>query len=362
MPDNVRAMWSEDELDQALATLQPASEPDDRAFSRARTELLLAAGARESLVDEPPVRSRRRWGWWTAATATVAAVVSAVLVVQTVQFGDNIPSAAAVKGLNSAADKINSVDEPLGPGQYRYIATHAWWMATSEKYSYLAENLLESWVPANEKQEWLLRRDVTGARKWVSGTEAEAEADGIPTDEAGWPEGEWRAPCGDWYATEEGKQPCSSPGTWQTPNTEFMASLPRDPDRLYDRLRSDTTDHGNENNNNNNMEMLTYVADMLRSGLVPADLRATLYRTLAKVPTLKITEQVANLDGQKGTAYGITTNDERQDIIIDPTTGHFIGERKIAEKDYEYIPAGTVMEYTSVTTTVVTGIGVKPAK
>jgi len=358
MPDNVRAMWSEDELDQALAALQPAAEPDERAFGRARTELLLAAGApAPSVADEPPVRSRRRWGWWAGASATVAAVVAAVLVVQTVQFGDNMPSAAAVEGLNSAADKVNSVDEPLGPGQYRYIATHAWWMSSMDKYSYLAENLLETWVPADEKQDWLWRRDVTGARKWVSGTEAEAKAAGwTSVDEPGWPEGEWRAPCGDWFATDEGKKPCATPGTWQTPNAEFMASLPRDPDQLYDRLRKDTAGRGNDEN----MEMLVYVADMLRSGLVPADLRAALYRTLAKVPGLEITEQVANLDGQKGTSYGISAGGERHDVIIDPATGQFIGERQIVEEGYENVPPGTVTEYTSVTTAVVSGMGVRP--
>jgi hypothetical protein len=286
----------------------------------------------------------------------VATAVAAVLVVQTVQFGDSIPSAAA-DSLNSAANKVNSVDEPLGPGEYRYIATHAWWMSSSPTYSYLAENLLETWVPADEKQDWLWRRDVTGARKWVVGSEAEAKADGYPVDEAGWPEGEWKAPCGDWYATEEGRKPCASPGGWQTPNAEFMASLPRDPDQLYDRLRSDTAGHGSDEN----MEMLVYVADLLRSGLVPADLRAALYRALAKVPSLEITEQVANLDGQKGTAYGISADGERDDVIIDPATGQFIGERKVAEEGVDKIPAGTVMEYTSVTTAVVPGMGVRPA-
>jgi hypothetical protein len=354
--DNVRNMWSEDELDQALAALQPTSEPDERAFSRARTELLLAAGARESAADEPPTHPRRRWGWWTAATATVAAVVAAVLVVQTVQSGDNLPSAAAVEGLNSAANKINSVDEPLAPGQYRYIATHAWWMSIGKKYSYLAENLLETWVPADEKQDWLLRRDVTGKRKWISGTEEEAKADGIRIDDGASSEGEWRAPCGDWYAENEGKKPCTTPGTWQTPNNEFMAALPRNPDQLYNRLRNDTAGHGSDEN----LEMLAYVADLLRSGLTPADLRATLYRTLAKIPTLEITEQVANLDNQKGTAYGISTNEKRQDVIIDPTTGQFIGERQITEEDYNNLPAGTVIEYTSVTTTITTTIGKKP--
>jgi hypothetical protein len=338
--DNVRAMWSEDELDQALAALRAGEPPDERTFARTRAELVTAAGGRG---DEVPSRPRRRWGWWAAAASTVAAITASVLVVQTVQFEDNVPSAAAASQLNSAANRINSVDEPLEPGQYRYIATHAWWMASMDKYSYLAENLLETWVPADEKQDWLWRRDVTGARKWVAGTEEEAKADGMPIAEPGWPEGEWQAPCGDWYAKDEGRKPCTTPGSWQTPNEKFMAALPRDPDQLYARL-----------------EMVVYVADMLRSGLVPADLRAALYRVLAKVPDLQITEEVANLDGKKGTAFGVSARGLCHDVIIDPATGQFIGEREVAEEGYDKIPAGTVMEYTSVTTAVVNGMGVKP--
>jgi hypothetical protein len=352
MPENnsIRAVWSEEDLDRALAALQPAENPDARAFSRARAELLVAASAGESRQEEPPARRHRRWGWWVAATA---AAVAGVLVLQTVQFGDTLPSAAA-ESLNAAADKVQTVDQPLAPGQYRYIATHAWWMTSAPEFSYLEENLLETWVPADQKQDWLLRRGVTGAREWVVGSEEKALAEGYPINEDGGSDGERKAPCGDWYAKDEGKKPCSQPGSWQTPNAEFLAALPRDPDELYDRLLTDVGDRGETH-------IVTYVADVLRSGLVPADLRAALYRALAKVPGLEITEQVANLNGQKGTSYGILEDGTRADLIIDPATGQFIGEREVAVDGFESIPAGTVMEYTSVTTAVVDGMGVKPA-
>ncbi|MGH3788164.1 MAG: hypothetical protein ACRDRG_16810 [Pseudonocardiaceae bacterium] len=60
-----------------------------------------------------------------------------------------------------------------------------------KSFSSLAENLLETWAPADQSQEWMWRRDVTGARTWIQGTEAEARSAGIPVDEAGWSEGEW---------------------------------------------------------------------------------------------------------------------------------------------------------------------------
>jgi len=356
--DNVRAMWSEDELDGALAALGPEDEYDDRVFHRAKSELLLAAGAKEPLPAPEPAPTRRptrRWAW---AVGFVAAAVASVLVVQTVQFSDTIPDAAADQ-LNLAADRVDAVDgfdEPLQPGQYRYIATHAWWMATMNRNSYLAENVLETWVPADQSQEWLLRRDVTGKRKWVAGSEEQARADGLPIDEPGWPEGEWQAPCGDFFEVEAGNDPCRQKGSWQVPTEKFLAALPRDVDKLYDRLRGETRDHGNDAD----LEMLVYVADVLRTGLVPPDLRAALYRTLAKVDGLQITEQVANLDGRKGTAYGISAKGQRHDVIVDPETGQFIGERELAEQAFDDIPAGTITQYTSVATAVVPGMGSKP--
>jgi hypothetical protein len=102
------------------------------------------------------------------------------------------------------------------------------------------------------------------------------------------------------------------------------------------------------------------VADLLRSGLVPADLRAALYRALALLPGLEITEDVANLAGKHGTAFGIDGDIERQDLIIDPATGEFIGERTVALAGGPLYPAGTVTNFSSVSTTVVDAIGTKP--
>src|SRR5262245_53999630 len=94
--DNVRAMWSEDELDQALSTLNADVSPDERAFGRARTELLMSAGGR---VEDTPAPRRRR-GWWFAAAGTVVAITASVVVVQLNQT----VSTAAGEQLVIAAD------------------------------------------------------------------------------------------------------------------------------------------------------------------------------------------------------------------------------------------------------------------
>jgi hypothetical protein len=231
--ENVRQVWSEDELDRALAVLHSEVDTDRERLATARIELVRAAGGAGGAERAAPPR-RRHWGRWAAAAAVVAALVAGALVIQTVQFGDQPPAAsAAAAALNSAADKIGASDPPVAPGQYRYIATHAWWMATivlgeQGGYSYLEENLLETWVPADQKQEWLWRRDVTGARKWVRGTEEQAKAAGVPVGEGGM-EGEWKARCGDWFGQAALRYPRwlaeADPGVARRPAPRARAAL-----------------------------------------------------------------------------------------------------------------------------------------
>lgn len=362
--DNLRELWSEDELDTALSRLNSAVRTDAHALARARAELMAAAGGPEqgSTMSTETSRPKRRWVRWAAPAAAVAAVVAGLLVAQTVSFNGNPPGAsAAAAELNTAADRVGASDPPVGPGQYRYVGTRAWWMGmgapNGKMLAVLEENLIEQWAPAEFDQEWMQRRQTTGNRKLLLGTEEELKASGM-LDGRGHVEGEKRARCGDFYAADEGREPCTREGAWQVPTPAFLASLPKDPRQLYDRLRADTAGRGPGPDE----EMLVYVADVLRSGTVPADVRANLYRVLAMVPSIEITDRAANLDGKVGVAFGIGDEEDRKEIIIDVATGQFIGERETAGDDIDGIEPGTVISFTSVETAVVDKIGVAPAK
>jgi hypothetical protein len=346
MPDNVREMWSEDSLDSALASLRSEVDTDGGRLARSRAELLAAAGA------TPPAReprwSRRRW--WAAAAA-VAVVVAGVLVAP---FGGQQPVASAVaRELNSAADKISTGDERLGAGRFRYVATHAWYLQTdvvseTKSFSYVEEHLVETWVPADWRQEWLRQETLTGERRWIVGSEAEAREAGLAPPPRRTSQD--RAPCGGFSAKYEGADPCL-PGNWDHVTVGFMDSLPRDPRQLYDTLRDfERRVHGNEDTS---YRMLSQAAELLRTGLVPADLRAAVYRMLGMVPGLRITEKVANVDGRQGMAFGVERDDQRLDVIVDPATGQYIGERKVTLKAFDGVRAGMILEYTSVDVAVV---------
>lgn len=293
---------------------------------------------------------------------TIAAVLVAVALIVpsfVTDRGRPVNSAEAVDVLNRAAvAALGATDEPVAAGQYRFIETHAWSTVFSGYQIFQQENLTQLWVPADPDdpaQEWMIDRRPTGNRVWIVGNEQEAREDGTYTDPS---ESEvtlrTTAPCGNFY------RPGSCPradGVWQDPTPEFLAGLPRDPAQLYARLQADAPV-----NDRGSAELFVYAADALRTGLLPADLRAALYQALTRVDGIELTERAVNLDGRAGTAIGVDDGQFRHDIIIDPATGVFIGEREVLTEDLEGAPEGTTMQYTAVTTDVVDAIGALPSR
>jgi len=267
-----------------------------------------------------------------------------------VLFAATSATAQAQVALTHTAEVAARAKDPvLTDGQYRYVVTHAWWMVTTgaedRSFSFLNEYLVEHWIPADPSGEWLRRRGETGNRKWITGTEAEARAAGVAIEESPWPEE--RAKGGNFT---EGTP---EHGNWQFPKPEFLSGLPTDPQRLYDRLERDS---------GGGREALVYAADALRTGLMPAADRANLLRALAHLPGLDVTDGAVDLDGHTGVALGISEDGERQEIILDPANGEVIGERQVSDSMFFGLPKGTVTSYSSVTTAVVDGMGVKPTR
>ncbi|MCT2587341.1 CU044_5270 family protein [Actinophytocola gossypii] len=232
-------------------------------------------------------------------------------------------------------------------GQYHYIRTRGWHLSSHQRLSradgtltdmgltYLQETVVERWVPAPPEQECTQRNHTTGEYQWVVGDDEKAREAGLELPKPDTME--LRVPCGDF-----------PDGTWQRPSTGFLAALPRDPGALLDRLRRDTEGKRGDPD----LRMLEYVADALQSGLVPAELRTALYRVLAEVPGVEVVERVPNLDGREGTAYGLSRAGRRREVFADPDTGHYLGERHVAE-DEAQVPAGTVTSFTAVSLPVV---------
>jgi RNA polymerase sigma-70 factor (ECF subfamily) len=342
-----------DELTLLRRVRTEVEEPSEAALAAGRARLEAAWGtdaARKPRARSP--RPRPHFGWrragWTAGGVAVACGLAAALVLTNVVglpggHGGASPAAASV--LNDAASIAADASDPVvPPGHYLKLQTDAVYSSTSDDgkggvASYLRKNADEQYIPADPSQTWIwVRPSATLYQTFGPASEQAARDDvagdfGVPT--------EWVVGRGGCYYGE-----CSPDDTPQA-----LAALPRDPAKLLDHVYAASKGAGASQG----AGAIAWIADRLRTGIVPADTRAALFRAAALIPGVEVTDQAATLDGRTGTAVGFASRDAgyRQDIIVDPGTGAFIGEREVLLRADSGMPAGTSIEWTSVTTTVV---------
>lgn len=251
---------------------------------------------------------------------------------------------------------VHPTDEPIRPDQYRYSATHAWWMGSFSHrdavHVHLSEHLLQQWTPADPSRDWLLDRELTGRQTWLTGSGSAARAAGFDLHDA-WPTGRFRAPHGDFYAELHDAAPRPRTGAWATPTPEFLARLPRDPDALRTRLCEDSPA-------GRYTGPFVSAVDALRTCAVPADLRSALYRALLRLPAVRPAE-VVDVDGNACLALVHDDGPTRIELLVEPVAGQFAGERDTLRRDSSCgLTAGTVISSTAVRTAVVDGLGALP--
>ncbi|MBT2530725.1 CU044_5270 family protein [Arthrobacter sp. ISL-48] len=347
-----------------LSAVDPADSVSESelAKSRARSLSFLNSDA-ESKVDSAshldlvtplhtsfkanPMRIRRRIVMGSAAAAFLVGVIVAADVIMPDRPG---ATAEAAEFLNdAAAATIRTSDPVVGPGQYLKIETTAVYGASTDAAdgshaSWLEKTGSQVYIPADRDGEWFWNREDSVPFQFSSEAAKAAEAEiRKARPEGRSPYEDQRALKGAFY----GNEPTVIIGT---PLSE-AGSLPRDPRALLDLIFERTKGAGKSPE----MEAFVTIADGLRTGVVPADLRAALYKAAALITGVIVADKQATVDGRTGIAIGmdIPGGGSRQDIIIDPTSGLVIGERDILVKDYPGEPAGTVMSWTSVRTSVV---------
>jgi hypothetical protein len=254
---------------------------------------------------------------------------------------------------------IEASDRPVRPDQYMFVETHAWWLGTFGPHNHLSEHHLRQWVPARTEREWLLVREVTGRRTWLTGSADAAAADGYDPHDVG-PVGRFVAPYGEFDMTAEPDEQCAPPsapngrrGSWKTPTSGFLSRLPLDPDELRTKLCED--------NPGSWFGPFTAAVTALRTCLVPAMLRTALYRALAGLPAVTIADRVRNVDDHECIALVHDAGRTRTELMIDPVDGQFAGERDTLRMDSRCgLRAGTVISSTAVGTAVVDALGQHP--
>jgi hypothetical protein len=320
-----------------------------------------------------------RWAVGSAGLAALAAGACAVVVIS----GTASPPGEADPGphiaaphlealtasmvLSSAAEEALRFEDPVvAPGQYLAIRTdglylaQGWTEQDAERArsetdgdlsaitpaSFLENFHDEVYIPADRTQEWVYIRC---ARSLAStfGPRSEEFAAQVERENAQYDRDRFeRMPAGVW----PGGGTFGGFFTGQGSSTDF-ASLSDDPEELLAMIYEVNGQAGQSRDG----QALVWIADTLRGGTVPAEVRATLYEAAALIPGVTVTERETNLNGATGIAVGRveTVSNVRQDIIIDPDTGQFIGERTVSLDGFADIPAGTTVGYTAVTTSVV---------
>jgi hypothetical protein len=137
--------------------------------------------------------------------------------------------------------------------------------------------------------------------------------------------------------------------SWVTPTQSFLARQPRDPDALLASLRKDSTALGHPSPPD--LRAFLHLSAALNSGLVPADLRAALYRAAAKLPGIRLLDDVTTLDGRHGRAIGLVETDQRHEIIVSDQNGEYLGARTVVVGNGHHVPgfhAGDVVDSTAV--------------
>jgi hypothetical protein len=319
--------------------------PPDEAVLAARAAVRRAATTETLRADVMRVRRRRRFRVGALVAGAVAASV-AVGIVRLDVGGHEVgasPAAAAV--LERAAEAaLAESDLVTAPGEYLRITLveQSWGSRSGDDGEILRGNdgrlvvqqerwTRTIWVPHDLSQEWIFRE---GTEVLRHNSEDPAYRHAAPPGGT-WAQPGWSDPDGRSYI--------------HTYDPAWYATLPRDPEKLIERLTSQSDAEGTG---------LAYwfqevYSEVLRSGMAPADIRAALFRGLAQTPGMEVEEDVTTLDGRHGVALG--ARDSTWRMVFDQETGRYIGERATSP-DFPDVPgldADKTTWLTSVTTRVV---------
>ncbi|WP_354191420.1 CU044_5270 family protein [Arthrobacter sp. UYCu712] len=300
-----------------------------------------------SLVTAQPKPRRRtamRLALASAATvAIVGGLIAGDILAPAGGPGPGPAAATAAQVLNDAAQTtIQTADPVVNPGQYLKIdSTNLWGSFSTEQdgsqYQWLDTEKMTMYIPANRDDEWVWERSGRIPTTFFD----EASKEYAQSTQMGAKDEVLRGENGAFYG----------PGTESSfPSPSYLDALPRDPRLLLEDIYQKTVGKGQSVDG----EALVFIADLLRTGMVPGELRAALYKAAALIPGVTLTDEQATLDGRKGIAIGRVEDFShfRQDIIIDPKNGLPIGERQVLTEPFGTMPAGTATTWTTVETSV----------
>ncbi|MFD9823284.1 CU044_5270 family protein, partial [Streptomyces violascens] len=133
-----------------------------------------------------------------------------------------------------------------------------------------------------------------------------------------------------------------TPAGIDRPTYGWLASLPTDPDALYQRIRKETRPIKDSDFDQAVFESFGY---LLRDTVMPPQTQAAFYKAAAKIPGVVELADGADADGRHGLAIAREDHDrdQRTEWVFDKETLAFLGQRTYLTKTSEWGEAGTLV-------------------
>jgi hypothetical protein len=274
-----------------------------------------------AVPEAVPARRRRAGRPVLLAGLAAAACAIAIVVVPHGQDEPDAPMANVAAVLDRAAERA-AADPVPRPGQFVYQDVLELRRVMNNGRWYRDRN--QSWVSVNGTKPGLIR---------LKNSIRPRPGEHIP------PDGESvLAPCGR-------EEPMDRP---------YLGDIPADPDALL-RLLAQNGDGGRA-------ERQWNTATDLIDRPAPPRVRAALFRAIARIPGVRLVADSVDAAGRHGVAIARTQDGVRDELVFDPATHRYLGDRDVVTRSGDRLGApGSVLFASAVMSTAIVDSTPKPA-
>jgi hypothetical protein len=135
-------------------------------------------------------------------------------------------------------------------------------------------------------------------------------------------------------AFETTAESCTAPPSWTNPTADFLAAAPRDPATIGQQLHVEAAaaveGAGESGEDLVRLLELRTIGELLADNAVPADLSSALRQVVAAIPGVSVTEDMANLVGERGTGYSLAHPRGGSLAVIFDADDRYLGSPKEA--------------------------------
>ena len=137
-------------------------------------------------------------------------------------------------------------------------------------------------------------------------------------------------------------------GCDQNPQPAYLADLPQTTDAMVTYLY--THSHGG---NPPDIQAFITVGDLLRENYLPPAAEAALFAAAARIPGTLVVRDEHDVLGRPATAVALKNGTARNELLFDPGSGAFLGEKSVLLQAGTLGPAGTVVGSSAVLRTAI---------